>query len=440
MINLHDMDKRISFKLLKDCDSNNLFKAGLQYNPAARGPWSIVHVGILLPEAHEIFVCADGCLRGTVLSAHEGGFGNRFSTVSVHESNIVDGNLEDQIIEGCANVIQRLNYKPRAVEIFSSCLHSFSGCDFEYCNIKLREKFPHIRFQDCYMTPITRNSGITPDEKMRLKLYSFLDKSNIEDQSVSILGNVFTIEENSDLRRIIKKASYNYRDINLCRTFDEYQEMSKSSIFIYNLPAARQGAELLASRFNKPLYYSPISYRVDEIMKENKKLELIFKVSIDTSEIEQRIQSKTEKLKKLLREYEVAIDYTATYRVFNLAHFLVENDIKVSTLYVEGVASEDLEDFNYLKVNQPDIKVISPSSPGALFLHKTSNTENKILAIGQKAAYFEDTNNFVNMIEGNGYQGFDGLDHLLGDIIDAYYDKKDTEKIISVKAWGCNCG
>jgi hypothetical protein len=440
MKSIHNIHNRISCKLIKDCDPSNLFESTLQFNPAARGPWSIVHVGILVPESHQIFVCADGCLRGTVLSAHEGGFENRFSTVSVHENNIVDGDLEEQIIEGCSDVIKRLNYKPRAIEIFSSCLHAFSNCDEEYCNVELRKRFPDILFQDCYMTPITRNSGITPDEQMRLKMYSYLEESNDVDNSVAILGNVFSLGENSELRRCIEKSSHLYRDITLCKTFDEYEEISKSEFFIYNLPSAEKGAKLLAKRLNKPLYYSPISYRINEIKCEHIKLSKLFKVSLDTSETEIMIQSKITKLQEMLKDYSVAIDYTATYRVFNLAHFLVENGINVSTLYVEGVASEDIEDFNYLKENCPLIKLISPSSPGALFLHSSSSSNNKVLAIGQKAAYFESTDNFVNMIEGNGYQGFDGLLHLLEDMIDALITPKDTESIISVKAWGCNCG
>ena len=40
--------------------------------PARRtGTWNIVHTGMLVPEAHEIFVCAASCLRGVVLTAAE---------------------------------------------------------------------------------------------------------------------------------------------------------------------------------------------------------------------------------------------------------------------------------------------------------------------------------------------------------------------------------
>jgi hypothetical protein len=428
------------YSLIKDSDPSNLFYAGLQYNPPVRGSWSIVHTGILLPECHEIFVCADGCLRGTVLSAHEGGFADCFSCVMVKEYNIINGDLEEQIIEGSADVIKRLDKKPRAVEVFSSCLHSFSGCDFEYCNRELRKRFPDIYFQDCYMTPTMRNSGINPDEKMRMQLYSYLDKQEVEDNGVSILGSAFCLEETSDLRQIVKASNYIYRDITLYDKFDEYQEMSRSKILIYNLPAARQGAELLAKRLNKKLYYSPISYRFDEIKEKNKRLSKIFGSSINTDEVELKIKNQLIELKELLKDWSISIDYTATYRVFNLARLFEEHGISVSTLYVEGCATDDLDDFKWLQKYRPNLKLQCPSNPSSLFKHKEGKVNSSIIAIGQKAAFYDSTDHFVNLIEGSGYQGFDGLSHLLSDVKDAFYNVKDTQSIISVKAWGCSCG
>ena len=49
------------------------FAQGLEYCSPARGTWNIAHTGMLIPEAHEIFVCAAGCLRGVVLTAAEMG-------------------------------------------------------------------------------------------------------------------------------------------------------------------------------------------------------------------------------------------------------------------------------------------------------------------------------------------------------------------------------
>ena len=57
------------------------FGSGLEYAAPARGCWNIVHTGMLVPEAQEIFICAASCLRGVVLTAAEMGAADRKSVV-----------------------------------------------------------------------------------------------------------------------------------------------------------------------------------------------------------------------------------------------------------------------------------------------------------------------------------------------------------------------
>ena len=56
---------------IRDASYPAPFVSGLEYASPARGTWNIVHTGMLIPEAHEIFVCAASCLRGVVLTAAE---------------------------------------------------------------------------------------------------------------------------------------------------------------------------------------------------------------------------------------------------------------------------------------------------------------------------------------------------------------------------------
>lgn len=57
------------------------FPAGLEFNSPAHGNWNIVHTGMLMPEAIQIYVCADNCMRGVVLTAAEMNAAERFSFV-----------------------------------------------------------------------------------------------------------------------------------------------------------------------------------------------------------------------------------------------------------------------------------------------------------------------------------------------------------------------
>ncbi|MDE5755235.1 MAG: nitrogenase, partial [Oscillospiraceae bacterium] len=109
------------------------FPSELEYSCSARGTWNIVHTGFLIPEAHEIFVCAAGCLRGVVLTAAECNLSERFSTIEIREENALDGDLEELLINGVSDILAQLPYHPRAVLIYTSCIHHFIGCDTMLC-------------------------------------------------------------------------------------------------------------------------------------------------------------------------------------------------------------------------------------------------------------------------------------------------------------------
>ena len=150
------------------------FGSGLEYATPARGTWNIVHTGMLIPEAHEIFVCAASCLRGVVLTAAEMNAQERFSTIEIKEHNLFEGDMEDLLIEGVTDILEKLPKRPPAVLVYTSCVHHFAGSDLEMIYRELRARFPEIDFTDCYMNPIMRKSGLTPDQLMRSRLYMLL--------------------------------------------------------------------------------------------------------------------------------------------------------------------------------------------------------------------------------------------------------------------------
>ena len=106
---------------------------GLEFNSPAHGNWNIVHTGMLLPESIQIYVCADNCMRGVVLTAAEMNAADRFSFVIVEEEDLLNGNLEDVTIEGVTDVLRKRKDHPKAVLLFTVCLHHFLGCDWNGC-------------------------------------------------------------------------------------------------------------------------------------------------------------------------------------------------------------------------------------------------------------------------------------------------------------------
>jgi len=436
MIDLRKIDYATQRVMIGKADLSNLFKNGLEYAPPVRGKWNIVHIGFLIPESHQIFVCAESCLRGVVLTAHEAGAAKRFSTIAVEEEDVLEGDMETEIIEGVSDIIKRLETKPKAILVYTSCIQHFLGCDLDFVYQELKNRFPSIMFTDCYMTPITRKSGITPDEKMRMQLYSLIEKPEKMDTGITMLGNVIKLSETSDIIQLIKKSGRVYRDICLTKTWSEYQELGLSSDLIYIDDAAEKGAKELSSRLGKNLIKLITSFNFDQIDKNNKKLANLLAVEdFDFTDVKKEIEQKANELKELMKEWKVSLDYTATIRPFSLARFLMDHGIKVAKIYSDVVKSFDMEDAEYLKKKFPDdIQILSPSSPAAAFMHKTGNN---ILAIGQKAAYFDNTPFFVNIIDDSGYSGYGGILEILNLMKASLKERKNISSIVQVKGWGC---
>ena len=127
------------------------FQSGLEFNSPVHGNWNIVHTGMLVPEARQIYVCADNCMRGVVLTAAEMNAADRFSFVIVEEKDLLGGNLEDVTIEGVTDILNRLDEKPKAVLLFTVCLHHFLGSDLDRIYGELEERFPEIFFMRCWI-------------------------------------------------------------------------------------------------------------------------------------------------------------------------------------------------------------------------------------------------------------------------------------------------
>ncbi len=413
------------------------FRSGLEYGAPARGTWNIVHVGMLIPEAHEIFVCAGNCLRGVVLTAAEMGAQDRFSTVTIRENNVLDGDMEDLIVEGVSDVLSRLPKTPPAVLVYLSCIHHFMGCDIKLCFDRLRRRFPQVAFTDCYMNPIMRKSGLTPDQLMRRQLYSLLMPQDKEEKSLNLIGNNIPTEETSDLVQLIRRAGWTLRDITLCRTYGEYQEMAKSAWNISYNPAAKAAGDALERRLSQRHLFLPLSYGAERIKKAMNSLASVLGTVYDPTQAEKRAGAALEKAKKLLGNMAIAIDYTATTAPLSLARLLLEHGFRVKRVYADSFSALEEEDFRWLQKNAPETKLYATVQVKLRVLPR--ETEEPMLAIGQKAAYFTGTRHFVNIVEGGGMYGFDGIEKLMGLIEEAFLTDRDPSQFIQQKGLGCAC-
>ena len=412
------------------------FPAGLEFSSPARGTWNIAHQGMLIPEAHEIFVCAASCLRGVVLTAYEMKAEKRFSTVAVEESNLIEGNMEDLIIDGVSHIIDELPAKPPCVLVYTSCVHHFCGCDLDMVYRELRERFPDSDFTDCYMNPIMRKSGRTPDQIMRSRFYSLLKPKDILPGSVAFIGNDFSTAKDSTLYKSIASAGIPIYEMTECKTYAEYQEMARAEYYIADYPSAKAGGEDLEERLGGKLLYLPFTFTYREIRENVIKLSDALPITLPDFEAEEeRCETALKHAHEKIGSTPVAIDYTAFTRPLGLARLLLDHGFDVKRVYADAFIGEEKDDYEYLKENHPDLEIWPTLSAQMRFA--ADHGRSGYLCIGQKAAHFNGAPHFVNLVENGGLYGYQAITELCKLMEDAFDNEKDIRDLIQKKAWGC---
>lgn len=412
------------------------FSIGLEYASPARGTWNIVHTGMLVPEAHEIFVCAAGCLRGVVLTAAEMGAAERFSTVAVREENLLNGDLEDLIVEGVTDILHKLPKRPPAVLVYTSCVHHFTGCDLDMVYDVLRRRFPDVDFTDCYMNPIMRKSGLTPDQLMRRQLYSLLKPRPLNEKTIAILGNDFATDPQSELLSFLRGAGFTVREITDCQSYEEYQSLAESAWYLTYYTPAKPGAQALAARLGGTHLHLPFSLDADELVQNYAALAQALGIRApELRENRARCEQALSRLRQTIGSVPIAIDYTAVPRPLGLARLLLSHGMNVRRVYCDSFEAIEKADFEAIRARWPDVELFAVTHAKMRFLAEPET--DRFLAIGQKAAHFTGTNHFVNIVQGGGLYGFAGIEALCAQIEDAFVNKKDMKRLIQIKGLGC---
>lgn len=447
LINLHDREK------LQNCmvpvgkaGYPEPFRSGLEYSAPARGGWTIVHIGFLMPEAHEIFVCGKCCLRGVVLSAAELDDTERFSTITVDEESVREGSCEQMIIDGVSGILDELPKMPKAVQLFTSCVHHFLGTDLSLVFRRLKERYPDVGFVQCWMNPIMRKTKMAPVPFMKKQLYALLENTEKQDRTVNIIGNNLAMEDACELPHMLETAGWKVRDICTCRSFEEYREMERSVCNIVTNPLGLAAAKELKERLGQPYCYLPVSFDFDKIEQNYKKLENFLKTEFPEqtehlcfppqNPLREKAEQALKETAAALKGYEVFIDYMVTGKPLGLAKFLLLAGVSVKGIYIDSISGEEEEEFKWLQEYAPELELWATVHHSMALVDRRQ--DGKILAIGQKAAYFTGTKHFVNQVEDGGLYGYGGLLRWCEKIREALLTEREAEAEIQVKGWECH--
>ena len=455
----------------------------LEFNAPVHGTWNIVHIGMLVPQCHQIYVCADNCMRGVVLTAAEMGADDRFSSVLLEEDDLYDQNLETITIEGVSDIIRRLPVRPRAVAVFLVCLHHFVGTDASYVYKTLEERFPDIDFIRGWMDPVMQKTGLTPEQKLKEAMYRPIRPLPVDPKLVCVLGDNQALYPDSDLARLVAKASGRVLQLHdwrahgrrigvlsgeegdtedehfaFCKNYDDFLGIGAAGLLITRSPSGVHGVTQLAKRLGRPFLYLPPVSGEEEIRRQietlartleeisagqaNANADGISSIQTDAAAIIQEgtlaASRALQHARSLIGDTEITVDYIGNTRTLSLTKRLVQSGFHVTRVYLDAVLPEEEADFRWLQENCPDLLLTATIHPGMRVLHAAENT-GKMLAIGPKAAWFGGTAHFVNLVEFGGLWGNAGIIRLAQLMEDSFLHEKDTRTIIPRKGQGCKC-
>lgn len=439
---------------IRDAGFPKPFPWELEYNCPVHENWNIVHTGRLIPECHAIYVCNDNCLRGVIMTADEMNGQSQFSAVMPNERDSINGRLEQVTIDGVSRIIDRLPVRPRAVQVFLVCMHHFVGADERYIFKTLRERYPDIFFMQCWMDPIMQKVAKTPEQKQRYQMMLPVQPLKEDPHHVNVLGDDLRLPETSDVARLLSAHGIQIRQVQDCKTYDEYVGMGDSWLTLVRSPLAVYGVKRLSDSSGRPYLYLNVPMTYDAIrlgLLELMKLVYLHEhkdPALATAEVDAFVEKEScacdaafLALKERLGDTPVVLDYLGCVRPLSTARLLLSHGIHVTKVYADAFDPIEEEDALWLKKHAPELLIASTNHPKARYVAPVERgREGNVLAIGPKAAFFENTPYFVNQIESNGDWGFDGIKKLIEHMKQAFAEEKEPEELVPLKGLGWeNC-
>ena len=419
------------------------FPRRLEYNAPAHGTWNIVHIGMAVPQSHSIYVCADNCLRGVVMTAAEMGCSDRFSSVTITERDLQTDNLETITIEGVSEVITRLPSRPPVVFVFLVCLHIFAGSDEDYIFRTLEQRWPEIRFVKAYMDCVRQKEGPSPDMKLRKAAFGIIEPGKTDHKRVNVLGSDVRFPGECELLQLLSSQGFTVRQLSDCETFQDYMSLGNASVNVCTYPNAYDALQEMSGRTGAHFLYLSAAVSFEEIRAQINELMVTCGAALPPEEWflekEQQCEEALRHLAECLDGCEVAIDYTAHSRPLGIARLLLLHGIRVRCVFLDQILEEEREAFQWLQEHDPDLLLVSTILPGMQRYGRGIELfpdAVKVVAFGQKAAWYCQTPWFVNLIEGGGLWGYHGILQLCSLLEDACETAKDYLKIIPRKGIG----
>lgn len=220
-----------------------------------RSCFNLTHYARLVPESHIAFITPPGCSRIIRLSAIEQGVSDRFTVFNLEQADVIQGSVEEIIIEGVETTLDRLteeDRRPRVFMVFVSCVDGFIGTDHSYIMDELRSFAPDVIFMDLAMDPINR-ATLPPLVRLHRNITDLFEKT-ADSRDVTWLGKWIPPEADDPLAVKLAERGLVSRHLLDCERLEETRALGNSAAFIAVTELMRPVVRELKARLGVPYY------------------------------------------------------------------------------------------------------------------------------------------------------------------------------------------
>lgn len=406
------------------------FEDTLRYCSPSHGGWGVVRTGMMVPESHQLFVCPFACGRHGAISAITQGFKQRLSYLYIDEADIVSGGYEELICQAVDELLYELEYKPKVLMIFVSCLDDLLGTDHEAFLQVLRLRHRDTRITVCHMNPITLDGKEPPPVSIQRKIYGLLEASDRPglQHAAAFYGNNIAIDQNSEIYEVLAAAGYtDTYHISDFSSFAGFQKLARVSLNIVSTPVGVAAAQDVRERHGIDYLYLPISYDFSEIERNYEQILTRFQTTADLSKYRQRASRAVAAARAEIGRLPIMVDASASVRPFTLAKMLLSFGFQVEEVYAQQCIPIEKESCQWLLDNAPHVKILQPEHPRSPLVR---GIDRECLAIGFEGAYLTGARYVADIANDETLYGYQGIEKLMHKLLAASRVRGDLRSLI----------
>ncbi len=349
--------------------------------------WGVIETCLLLPESVAVMVGPSACLRHSAFMAHARGFTERFYMLCVSELDMTLGNHLPKVEQGIADIAARRDEK--VLFLIVGCPDYILGTDFTGV-IKRLEQSTGKRIILGAMAPITIGLKDSPFTSAYTSFYDFLkhEKREPDDGVVNLLGTFMPLSDSGELYEVLAEAGmHEVLQIPLCQDLQEFSRMAHGKASVVMHPLANGLSGKMEQEMGIPTCFAPTSYGFAAIHEQYAKISEAVGRPLALEAYEQAARKVADPMLAELRGKSAAVGCSINGSPFELALFLVENGVKVDTLFARGtIKPYEWGLIEQLRTVKPDILVYNASHPA--LCGQTAPFDDVEIAYGVDAGMF----------------------------------------------------